>query len=790
MNTRTALLALLAGLALRASAADLASSFDLGSEGWRPSTNTAAVAWQNSGGTPDGYLRGSGANTPWYFVSPPKWAGDWRAYRVLKFDLALVNRQYPDAARNGLVVLRGTNGLELVWSGLSPEFTWTHYEVQLLPSAFQVDQATFDSVLQGVSELRLLGEYTTASEQVGLDNVVVTSQGPVSPTNDLMSLFSSGTEGWRPVDDVTLVHTTAEFDGNGGGKLRGDDWADGRVYWFASPVSWAGDWSQFKTLLFDLALTGGTGTIDGANLRLLGANGQQLEASLGIPSSGAWRHYTVDLSPATFGVTADFFAGVMAHVSEMRLRGEYINGGESELLDNVIVTRQLRFPLVAHDLLANFDAGLEDWRIVGNGTPQWSAAGGNPDGFLRGSDGGSGVWYFVSPESWSGDWSLFKQIRFQMKFLSGAYGTGATDLVHLRTYDGQELVAGGVVQAYSWTPYTLDLTPTNFGVDRATFDAAIRNVKELWIRGESTGVGDDTSGLDGVVVTRSDAPVIPPDRLTRFDTGTEGWRASGGVSISWRSSGGHPDGYLNGSDGNSDRWGFASPEAWCGDWRFYRLLAFDYRIVSGSYGFGLGDFVQILGANGQILVGGIPQPNNTWTRYEVPLTAAHFGVSEEVFAQVMHNVVQVVLLAETVSGDDQEAIDNVALTRASATYLTWRDQHWISPDRENDLISGVSADPDGDGADNWSEFTAGTAPTNRLDFFRLESLTPAPDGCQVILRSQPGRLYGLETRSRLDSSSPWASVTNDLPGTGDPLCIPVATPTSTHFFRATVRRQE
>lgn len=293
------------------------------------------------------------------------------------------------------------------------------------------------------------------------------------------------------------------------------------------------------------------------------------------------------------------------------------------------MTRQLGFPLVDHELTSNFDADIAGWRVVGGGTAQWSGTGGNPGGFLRGVDGGSGVWYYVSPESWSGDWSLFKQIRFQMKFLGGAYGAATVDTVHLRTYAGQELVASSFLQAYAWTPYTFDLPPTNFGVDRATFDAAIRNVKELWIRGESTVAGDDNSGLD-----------------------------------------------------------------------------------------------------------------------------------------------------------------NVLLTKASSPYLVWRDQYWTSPDRDNESVAGVFADPDGDGANNWGEFTAGTIPTNRLDFFRIDSVTSGAGGCLVVLRSQPGRTYGLEALSGFGASSPWEVATNNLPGTGDLLTIPVEAGTSARFFRATVRRQD
>jgi hypothetical protein len=155
----------------------------------------------------------------------------------------------------------------------------------------------------------------------------------------------------------------------------------------------------------------------------------------------------------------------------------------------------------------------------------------------------------------------------------------------------------------------------------------------------------------------------------------------------------------------------------------------------------------------------------------------------------MSGVVQVVLLAETVNGSDMEGIDNVALTRASSGYLVWRDQYWNSPDRENESISGVQADADGDGADNWCEYVAGTSPTNSNDFFRIESLITTTGNCKVVLRSQPGRFYGIFKCSSVGIEVQWEEVTNNIPGTGDLLHIPVLTETP-QYFRAAVRRPE
>jgi hypothetical protein len=197
---------------------DRSSTFDTDAEGWLPSAG-GNLAWQAGG-----YLQGSSANVAWHFTSPPAWAGSWQHYQLIKFDLAIVNRQYADAPRNNILVIRGANGTDLFWSGFSPEFNWTHYEVPLVPAAFGVDQATFDGVMQSVTELRILGEYTTAAEQTGLDNVVASlSDAPIVPP-DLLTDFETGSEGWRPAGGVSMTWQSSGGNpgdtGRAGGSLR------------------------------------------------------------------------------------------------------------------------------------------------------------------------------------------------------------------------------------------------------------------------------------------------------------------------------------------------------------------------------------------------------------------------------------------------------------------------------------------------------------------------------------------------------------------------------------------
>ncbi len=108
-------------------------------------------------------------------------AGAPKASSIIKFDYSIPSRHYPDADRAGMVVIAGANGQQMMWTASTPLWTWTHYEVDLSPSSFGVDQATFDGIVTNVAELRILAEFTASIETVGLDNVLVTATPPEAP---------------------------------------------------------------------------------------------------------------------------------------------------------------------------------------------------------------------------------------------------------------------------------------------------------------------------------------------------------------------------------------------------------------------------------------------------------------------------------------------------------------------------------------------------------------------------------------------------------------------------------
>ncbi|HNU53317.1 MAG TPA: right-handed parallel beta-helix repeat-containing protein [Verrucomicrobiota bacterium] len=107
-----------------------------------------------------------------------------------------------------------------------------------------------------------------------------------------------------------------------------------------------------------------------------------------------------------------------------------------------------------------------------------------------------------------------------------------------------------------------------------------------------------------------------------------------------------------------------------------------------------------------------------------------------------------------------------------------------------DLIVNDSAlDPDGDGMTHAEEFVAGTDPRLRESLLQI-SVPPSTAGAALKLRwpSVAGRTYTVAASSQLGPGAAWDVVTEELPGTGEPLEaeVPVV-PGSPRYCRVQVR---
>jgi hypothetical protein len=802
MNTRPPrILWLTAGLALAttlvAAAADLVTTFDTDAADWRASDPAAVLTWQASGGNPDGHLRATGPGATWKLLSPTAWAGDWSAYRTMRFDFALPSGHYPAAETAGMVVIAGANGETMTWTGPTPLWTWTFYEVSLDPISFGVTPEAFAAIMAAVSEVRILAEFVAGTETVALDNVVISTAPPATFTTDLRSTFSGGvTDGWSIVDDATLgTHN----DGRPSWSLLGNDKVIGQYFKFASPVAWAGDWRGFTEIRYDMKwTTTSSAAPTGPLLTLFGAGGDVLTWN-GTLVRDAWARYTVPLTAEAFGVDAAIFAKVLSHVSKIWIHGEFGSGDDITWVDNVTVASGPHTPAVrTTSLVSRFGAGTEGWVGYDNISWEWDATGGFLDsGGLKGIDGGGGTARFQSPDAWAGDWRAFRVLRFMV------YQATASDFnaaVWIANYNGQTLTQSLVPPLRLWSPFTVDLTPAAFGVDQAAFDAVMADVACVWINSD-LDTGDDTTWLDEVSLGTSDVPAIaPPDRTATFDTGTEGWTRGNFASDIWAapaavhnyfSDVGNPPGCIANSDGGTGTTTWYSPESWAGDWRGYHSLAFDTRILTGSLTNLITPPVGVLwlcSPHGNLVAQATEAPSTSgWKRYSFSLTPATFGVTQEEFDRIARSVAMVSIRSEWLSGTaESEGLDNVLASAAPDPYWAWLAGYLSPAELANPALSAPSVDYDHDGCGNWVEFLALTSPVDGSQRFALGAPLQDPAGWLLRFPTRNGRIYQLHGSFNLVDPGAWVPL--GAPITGDETIHEVIDPavSAWRFYRLEV----
>jgi len=790
-----ALLGLAASFAAGQTPPDLTADFETDTAGWRASDPAATLSWQATGGATGAYLHGEGSGAVWSFVSPTAWAGDWSGYRALRFDLAIPSRHYADADRAPMVVIAGRNAQSMTWTGPTPLWTWTHYEISLDPASFAVDQATFDAILADVAEVRILAEFTTAIETVGLDNVLLTAAPVTVYSEDLVARFTAGVkingelDGWRPVDDVTLY---SNDDGQPLRCLYCDDWQDGRWFKVASPVAWAGDWRGFQQLRLDLKWTS-SGTTAGDDLiRIIGANGNELTWSTTL-TKNVWQRIVVPLEAAAFGVDEATFQGVMQYVNTLVIRGEYDEGNDQLWLDNVAVSTTTTEvpPVFATSLVARFGSGDEGWIAFDNAALAWSETGGFSGGAIACTDQGTGTARYASPDAWSGDWRAFRSLRFLVK--PQGSNVNYRPIVSILGFNGASLTVDPPQPYYSWSPYTFDLTPETFGVTAAEFEAVMRNVAHLTMCGDLVN-GNDTTTLDDVsLIAQGSGAGAPPERFSGFDTGPENWRKGGQSGSDWgllpatpeyRPDDGNPGGCIA-LDDEYDLSYWFTPESWAGDWRGHESVSFDLKILSGGYLLGAGTMLAVISVHGALTQEVTDPPAlDAWNHYDFALTPAAFGVSQDQFDRIMRDVVMIGVRSEWINGSEKEALDNFRLSKAPEAYWLWLAGYLTPEQLADEAVAAKTADPDGDARSNWDEFLALTVPTDPLSCFAIAGRRTAEGAFVVEYTARSGRVYQVWKSLTLDDD--WVAVGPLFPGAdaietyADPAGEPAA------FFRVEV----
>ncbi|TDK41159.1 laminin B domain-containing protein [Antarcticimicrobium luteum] len=373
------------------------STFSAGLEDW--TTTNGTQIFDTAEGDPAGSLRGiEGGTGVWYFTAPDAYLGDRSDFYggSISFDMKqdVTTSQFDDID----IVLSGA-GVNLVLDmGDNPGTDWTAYSVNLaLGGGWRVNslsgsvasEAQIRAVLVDLQSLSVRGEFVngTTGDASNLDNFLMVKE-PATPPDyigvKVDSAFDTGIDGWSFVADVKAFDWV-DTGGNPGGYVEAVDYATGAVWYFVAPVKYLGDKSAYSggVLEFDLKQSSIRSQFDDDDVVITGG-GKSIALSTEDNPGLDWTHYAVSLdtgsdwrlgSVSGDAATQAEIDAVLADVTSLWIRGEYVVGGDTGGLDNVQLSPDpsavrvlsdttLGLLVSNHDTLGDALAASEDGNVV------------------------------------------------------------------------------------------------------------------------------------------------------------------------------------------------------------------------------------------------------------------------------------------------------------------------------------------------------------------------------------------------------------------------------------------
>lgn len=349
-------------------------------------------------------------------------------------------------------------------------------------------------------------------------------------------------------------------------------------------------------------------------------------------------------------------------------------------------------------VISNFNKGFEGWSTVDNGSDLERIEPAEGGAFVRGSDTGSGVWYFDAGREWTGDLERFLNGEFSFRIRMAESGSTFSD------EDVRIIGTNGTTLTYTFS----ESPGTEFSTFRVRLDAysgwkkdngtvataneirdVLADVQAVQIRGDHR-LGDDTVDLAKVVFKRGSE--LPGDDVSNlsfgrvkstFDKGGgEGWSFRNDLaSFEVPTAGGANGGYLRAVDAAIGQIVYyVAPEPFLGrKTGFYNgKLEFSLQVTTSGPLITDQDDV-ILSGGGLSLYYDLSEPSSGgWQDYKIRLNedggwsvGSRSGptATREQIQTVLEDITDISIRAEYRNGPETMGLDDVLLSAPRGRYF-------------------------------------------------------------------------------------------------------------------------